>query len=289
MLRKNTLLAALSVLRTASAWTAPSYYGFNLVWQDDFAGPGATLPSGTNWNIIVGNLGVNAELETYSSSTRNVQLSGGTTLQLVPWRDPAALAGWTSGRIESRYVFTPQPGKITRAEAAIRLGALGPAHKQGIWPAFWMLGDALRNGGSWPACGEIDILETVNGLPEGYGTLHCDRYPGGICNEGSGLGQGVPIPDSDNGFHTWRVEIDRTPDSWLGESIKWSLDGIVFHTIYGWQINNANVWAAVAHSPLFFILNVAVGGTWPGYPNANTGDGYGSMLEAGYVATYASY
>ncbi|KAF4467148.1 endo-13-beta-glucanase [Fusarium albosuccineum] len=270
----------------SSAWDAPGYGGYNLVWQDNFAGSAGTLPDGNNWNIITGYLNVNAELEVYTSSTSNVQRSGGSTLQLVPWRDSSALKGWTSGRIESKYVFTPQPARITRMEASIRFGDSPIANKQGIWPAFWMLGNILRNGGSWPSCGEIDIMETVNGQLRGYGTIHCDVYPGGICNEETGIGNNIAI--SDQSWHTWRVEIDRAKGSWQQETITWFLDGFQFHQVSGSRINNEGVWNSLAHSPLYFILNVAVGGEWPGYPNDATWDGYGSMMEVGYVAQYST-
>ncbi|KAF5017324.1 hypothetical protein F66182_10753 [Fusarium sp. NRRL 66182] len=268
------------------AWNAPAYGGFNLVWQDNFVGAGGSSPNGNNWNIITGYLNVNAELQVYSSSSRNLQHSGGDTLQLVPWRDSSAQGGWTSGRVESKYVFTPQAGRLTRVEAPIRFGANSIANKQGIWPAFWMLGNILRNGGVWPASGEIDILETINGQLTGYGTVHCDVYPGGICNEGAGIAGTISIPDQS--WHTWRVEIDRRPASWVQESITWYRDGIQFHQVTGARINNQAVWSTLARSPLYFILNVAVGGTWPGYPNGATQDGYGSMMEVGYVAHYVT-
>ncbi|KAK7433016.1 hypothetical protein QQZ08_000489 [Neonectria magnoliae] len=286
MLLKSNFLSLLSLAGAALAWDAPGYTGLGVLWQDNFAGTGGTLPDTGRWNIIEGYLNVNAELEVYTRSTRNLQRSGGNTLQLVPWRDSSVSTGWTSGRIESRYVFTPTAGRITRAEAVIRFGDNAIANKQGIWPAFWMLGNALRTGGSWPSCGELDAMETVNGQLTGYGTAHCDVYPGGICNEGTGIGGTIGIPDQ--GWHTWRVEFDRTRGSWQQETITWYMDGRQFHQIMGSRINNERVWATLCHSPLYFILNVAVGGNWPGYPNGNTADGYGSMMEVGYVAHYSS-
>jgi len=129
-------------------------------------------------------------------------------------------------------------------------------------------------------------MEQVNGDLVGHSTIHCDVYPGGICNEGSGIGASTGIPD--NGWHTWRAEIDRRPSNYLDQSIKFYLDGRLHHTVTGARIGNSNVWASLAHSPLFFIFNVAVGGNWPGYPTGNTHDGYNVRLEAGYVAHYVS-
>lgn len=270
----------------ALAVDAPGYDGFNRVWQDNFAGSGGSLPDQGNWDIIDRDIGVNNELQTYRRSPRNIQLSGGQTLQLVPWRDTSVRGGWTSGRAESRYVLTPPAGRVTRVESQLRFGPNSVANKQGIWPAFWMLGDSIRNGVPWPACGELDIMETVNGILTGHGTTHCDVYPGGACNEPTGIGATVPLPNQD--AHIWRLEIDRRPGSWQDETITWFMDGRQFHQISGNRINNERVWNSLARSPLFIIFNVAVGGDWPGYPNGASLDGYGQMMEVFYVAHYQS-
>lgn len=257
MVKVSLFTSLLSLVALGGAWDAPQYGGFRRVWQDNFAGSGATLPNEGNWNIIDGFLGVNNELQTYKRSTRNAQLSGGSTVQLVPWREGN---GWTSGRLESKYVFTPQGGRLTRVEALLRFGPNDQSRKQGIWPAWWMLGDSIRHGVQWPGCGELDIMENVNGQLIGHGTMHCDVYPGGICNEGYGIGNSVSFPNQD--WHTWRLEIDLRNGNWVDQSIVWYLDGREFHRITGARINNYNVWRSVAQSPLFFILNVAVGGSW---------------------------
>ncbi|CAK7271758.1 hypothetical protein SEPCBS57363_004786 [Sporothrix epigloea] len=276
-----SLLACLPLL--AQAWNAPSYSGFNLVWSDSFSGSGNTLPDQDNWNIITGNLGVNQELETYSDSTANVQLSGGNTLQLVPVQ--ASDGSWTSGRVESRYTFTPAAGAQTLAEADIRFGSNDISNKQGMWPAFWMLGDSIHQGTSWPECGEIDALETINGQLTGHGTVHCDQI-GGVCNDPGGIGSQVTIPDQE--WHTWRVQFDRTSNDWQSETITFYMDGNQFGQVTGSGLNDENSWNALCHSPLFFILNVAVGGSWPGDPNSSTEGGYGSMMEVAYVAVYST-
>ncbi|CEJ80126.1 hypothetical protein VHEMI00331 [[Torrubiella] hemipterigena] len=283
MVAYSFIASVLGLAALTSASDSPTYTGWTRVWQDTFAGQGSTLPNENNWNIINAKLNVNNELETYKRSTRNVQLSGGNTLQLVPWNDNG---DWSSGRIESKYTFTPTDKKITRVESSIRFGGNAQKNKQGIWPAFWMLGDSIRHGTSWPACGELDIMEVINGQLTGHGTMHCDRYPGGICNEGNGIGSAVSMPNQD--WHTWRIEIDRRNSDWKQQSITWYFDGKSYQTITGSRINNQGVWNSVAHSSLFIIFNVAVGGGWPGNPNADTLDGYGAMLEASYAAHYVS-
>ncbi|KAK4194223.1 concanavalin A-like lectin/glucanase domain-containing protein [Triangularia verruculosa] len=280
----STYLSLPLLSSLASAYQPPSYDGYSLLWADTFSGPSATLPSMSNWDIIDRNIGVNNELQTYRANPKQIQLSGGQTLQIVPWRDPQLQ--WTSGRIESRYTFTPGAGKRTLVEAEIRFGGNDISQKQGIWPAFWLLGQSIRTGTGWPACGEVDIMETVNGELRGFGTVHCHVYPGGACNEPNGRGGAINIPNQ--GWQKWRVIFDRTSSDWRGESITWYMNGQQFHQVRGDQINDAGVWASLAQKPLFFILNVAVGGDWPGYPNGNTADGYGSMLEVGYVSHYST-
>ncbi|PHH77598.1 hypothetical protein CDD80_425 [Ophiocordyceps camponoti-rufipedis] len=283
MISYRTLAALYYFLSAVSAWGAPNYGGFGRVWQETFSGPAGSSPNRGNWNIIEGNLGYNEELQRYTASNSNLQLTGGDTLQIIPRRDGG---GWTSGRLESTYVARPSAGKVTKLEAVIRFGGNGVDRKKGIWPAFWVLGDSHRHGTPWPACGELDIMETVNGQLTGYGTVHCDVFPGGICNEGNGIGAGTGFPDQ--GWHTWSLEIDRRPGNWQDQSITWFIDGRQFHQVKGYRINKFDVWASLTDRPLYFILNLAVGGKWPGPPDGNTLDSFGSMMEVGYVAHYST-
>ncbi|KAI1373496.1 glycoside hydrolase family 16 protein [Hypoxylon crocopeplum] len=280
-----TLLAsALAVaVTTVSGESAPGYGGFNTIWAETFDGGAGSSVNGNNWNIITG-LKVNNEVQDYTTSNQNLQLSGGATVQIVPRKDSSG--HWTSARIESKYTFTPPAGTRTMAEARLRFGDNAIANKQGIWPAFWLLGASVRSGTSWPGCGEIDVMESVNGQLTGHGTIHCDVYPGGACNEPNGIGGAVSIPDQS--WHTWRVVWDRRASSWSGETITWFRDGAQFHQVSGATVGKQNVWNSLAAAPVYFILNVAVGGDWPGPPNSATQDGYGSMMEVAYVAHYLS-
>ncbi|KAI1274691.1 putative endo-1,3(4)-beta-glucanase [Xylaria sp. FL0933] len=273
-------LAAASV----AAEAVPGYGGYNVVWQENFNGPAGSLVNENTWNIIERSASQNAnnEWQTYTRSNQNHQLSGGATLQIVPLNN----GGWTSARLESKYVYTPPDGRRTMIEAKIRFGNNAQGNKQGIWPAFWILGDSIRHGTPWPQCGEVDILEMVDGVLTGYGTVHCDVAPGGICNEYNGIGGNTGV--SDNGWHTWRVVFDRTPGNWVDESITGYLDGRQFMQVTGGRINNQNVWNSLAATPQYIILNVAVGGDWPGAPNGNTLGSWGSEMEVAYVAQYQS-
>ncbi|KAF5019955.1 hypothetical protein F66182_8014 [Fusarium sp. NRRL 66182] len=280
-----TILTCL--VAVATAWQAPSYNGYTRVWQQTFEGKADTLPSPSTWDMIVREKNYNNEIQAYIKSKNTLRHSGKRTLQLIPRYSPTSKK-WTSGRIESRYTITPQMGKITRVEASLRLASNPTNRKQGIWPAFWLLGASSRKGIKWPACGEVDIMENINGQKIGYGVLHCDKAPGGICNEPNGIGSNAPLQDAN--YHVWRVQFDRRSSNIRSQSITWYLDGRVFHRVTGAQIGNDKTWKTLCHSPMFVILNVAVGGDWPGKPNSMTKDGTGSMMEVGYVASrFANY
>lgn len=220
------------------------------------------LSSSLSTHLIRGHLRVhtNNEVQDYTTSNRNIQISGGGTIQLIPLK--SSNGQWTSGRIESRYTFTPAPNKATVIEGKIRFGDNPAANKQGIWPAFWLLGDVIHQGTPWPRCGELDIMETINGTPLGYATVHCGSYPGGPCTEPVGLPTTTNL--ADNGWHTWTLKIDRAAGNgdFKKEVLEWSIDGRVFKTLTGAQIGDQGIWGTLAHSPLFMILNVAVGGDW---------------------------
>jgi beta-glucanase (GH16 family) len=235
-----------------------------LQWYDDFSGWGGTMCNTQLWNVVDGTPGVNGEQETYRYSTDNVHQSGanGGSLEIIPWRDGSVPGGWTSGRIESQYEFTPQDGMLTLVEANLRFGDNPSGNKQGIWPAFWMLGADFRDYGvPWPQCGEVDVMENINGQNVGYGTGHCgSNWQGGPCNEPTGLSGQAWIPDLD--YHNWRVVWDRTSGDWTRETITWYLDNNQFQQIVGGNVGDFNAWSSMAHNSMYIIFNVAVGGVW---------------------------
>ncbi|KAH6605569.1 glycoside hydrolase family 16 [Trichoderma cornu-damae] len=282
-MRFQSLAFSALVVSSARATLSPNVAGMNLVWQETFIGDQGDMINLTEWNVITG-IHYNDEVETYTESSSNMQLSGGQTLQLVPQQSPTT-GEWTSSRIESVQSWAPAPGKSMQVQAALRGGTSSIDQRQGMWPAFWMLGEAQRQGTPWPRCGELDIFEQVNGQLTGYGTAHCDHTDGGACSEPSGLGQAIAMPQDDN-FHTWALKIDRTSNNWQTETIQWFMDGILFHVLTGAQIGDEGVWATLAHSPMYIILNLAVGGVWPGDPNEATVSGWGNMFEVQYVAVY---
>ncbi|KAI1112680.1 glycoside hydrolase family 16 protein [Nemania sp. NC0429] len=278
---QTTLLPLLPGL--VAAIRPPNVNGMELKWFDGFEGPAGSSPNTDVWNIMDA-INTNNEVQAYTHSNENLQISGGGTVQFVPRK--SSTGQWTSGRIETKQSWTPKPGKVMMVSANILVGGNPAGTKQGLWPAFWLLGDAVRHGTEWPRCGEIDIFEQVNGLATGHGTLHCGDAQGGPCQETTGRSGTVPMPL--DGFHTWSVKIDLTSGDWRAQTISFQLDGATFYTVRGADLNDGPVWSTLAHSPMYMILNVAVGGDWPGPPNDATLGDYGAMMEVQWAAVYSS-
>jgi len=121
---------------------------------------------------------------------------------------------------------------------------------QGIWPAFWLLGDDIGQVG-WPACGEIDIMEQIGKDPSHiYGSIHAPGYDKTDGYTGGGF--------SDD-FHTYAV-------NWQPDHLEFSVDNNVYSTM--WRPSGVS-WP-FADKNFFILLNLAVGGYWPGYPDGST-------------------
>jgi beta-glucanase (GH16 family) len=259
--------------------------GFTLTFSDDFNGAaGAGVDTGTyKYDTGPGSSFGTGEIETMTDSTANVFTDGNGHLVLKALNDGT---GWTSGRIETQSdSFGADPGGVVRMEASIQQPDVNASNGAGYWPAFWMLGNGLRSGGTWPGIGEVDILEDVNGRSSVFGTLHCGTNPGGPCNEASGLGSGEhACAGCQAGFHTYAVELDRSTSP---EQIRWYLDGDNYFTLNQNQVD-ATAWSNAVDHPFFIIFDLAMGGGFPdafgGGPNASTVSG-GQML-VDYVAVY---
>ncbi len=265
---------------------------WNEIWSDEFNGPANTGVNTSNWLYDTGtsypggaaNWGT-GEVETMSNSTANVYQDGAGHLVIKPILSNGT---WTSGRIETQSTsFAAPAGGQLAVEASIQLfPGLTSSSAQGYWPAFWMLGAAFRGVyTNWPSIGEVDAIENINATNTVYGTLHCGVAPGGPCNEKTGLqGHAACSSDCQGTFHTYRVEIDR---STFPEEIRWYLDGVQY-----WQVfsNNsgmdATTWANAVDHGFFIILNVAMGGNWPGNPTASTTPGAPMVVD--YVRVYTS-
>jgi beta-glucanase (GH16 family) len=224
--------------------------GWKLAWSDEFNAPAGTLPDSTKWTYDLGATGWgNRELQEYTRSPENAFHDGNGNLIIRVLAKPGG--GYTSARLKTTGLFAPTYGKI---EARIRI-----PFGQGIWPAFWMLGEDIKTSG-WPRCGEVDILENIGKEPlMVHGTVHGPGYSGG---KGIGkpyeLGGGKRFADD---FHTYSV-------IWKPDSIEWFVDGNSYHKFTPANLPEGTKW--VFDHPFFIIMNVAMGGNWPGSPDATT-------------------
>jgi beta-glucanase (GH16 family) len=228
----------------------------------------------------------NAEQESYTAYTRNLVVTPEGTLRITPTQKNGK---WYSARIETNAAndFSCAAGGKIRVEASLKLGAAPAANQQGIWPAFWMLGSSWReNWTNWPSVGEIDLMETINGQDQIYHNVHCGVYPDGPCNEPNG--QGGSTPFTRGVFHTISVDIDRTNADWSSQTLTFRLDGVQTFQRKGSDFWTQDVWNSIAASSKLILLNIAVGGYWPGYANAQTVDGVDVAMDVKYVVVYST-
>ncbi|MBE2225183.1 MAG: glycoside hydrolase family 16 protein [Anaerolineae bacterium] len=218
--------------------------GWTLTWQDEFEG---SEIDASKWTHELGGNGWgNAELEYYSDRPENSRLEAGMLIIEAREEDFMGKA-YTSARLITRDKFTQAYGRF---EARLKL-----PYGQGIWPAFWMLGDNLSTAG-WPGSGEIDIMEHIGREPMiAYGTVHGPGYAGA---DGVGGSYTLDKPVSDD-FHVFAVE-------WEPEEIRWYFDDALYFTVTPDDVPGEWVY----DHPFFMILNLAVGGYWPGYPDETT-------------------
>jgi beta-glucanase (GH16 family) len=239
-------------------WERP---GWNLVWQDEFDG---TELNRENWTFDMGGGGWgNAEWEAYSDRPENVRVVNGM-LVIEAREEEITFSGlpYSSARIKTQGLHAWQYGRI---EARLKL-----PYGQGIWPAFWMLGENIPQKG-WPGSGEIDIMEFIGREPDHiYATVHAPGYSGG---NGVGSSLVVPVDTMKNDFHVYAIE-------WQENEIRWYLDDQEYFKATAEDV--PNTW--IFDHPFFIIMNVAVGGRWPGYPNKTTT--FPQFLFVDYVRVY---
>jgi beta-glucanase (GH16 family) len=223
---------------------------WKLVWSDEFNGPENSPPDPTKWTYDTGAGGWgNQELETYTDKHENVSHDGAGHLVIRALK--TASGDFTSARIKTLGKFAIQYGKI---EARIKI-----PYGQGMWPAFWMLGDNIKSAG-WPKCGEIDVMENIGKQPTlVHGTVHGPGYSGaqGITSQYA-LPGSPPLSDD---FHIYAVE-------WSRNRIRFFIDGKRYFTVRPVLLPDDAPW--VYNRPFFLLLNLAVGGGWPGNPDATT-------------------
>ncbi len=240
---------------------------WKLVWADEFDG---TSLDSSKWQIEVnGKGGGNSELQYYTNRPSNIHLSNGRLIisaNKEEYKGPDGKRGYTSGRITSKG---KGDWKYGRFEARIKM----PSGK-GLWPAFWMMPTASVYG-QWPLSGELDIAEVIGHQPDiVHGTLHYgQKWPH---NVHSGDKFHCPNGDFSTDFHVFSVE-------WKEGEIRWLVDGTLYQTQITWNTASAP-FPAPFNQKFYFIFNVAVGGTWPGPPNAQTV--FPQTMEVDWVRAY---
>lgn len=240
------LFLSSSLLFNAQPW--------KLVWSDEFNKTG--LPDAVNWDNETGFVR-NHELQYYTERRiENAEVKNGN-LMIIGRREKYKDADYTSASLttDGKHSWT-----YSKVEARIKLPA-----GQGIWPAFWMLGQNIHEVG-WPKCGEIDIMEHINNEDIAHGTLHWH-------NE-KHVSSGGTIPCDVTSYHVYSVEWDR-------ESVKFLIDGNQY-----WQVDikdNVNS-TEEFHKPHYIILNLAIGGDWPKNPDATTA--FPDTMFVDYVRVY---
>jgi beta-glucanase (GH16 family) len=226
-------------------------------FSDNFDGAAGSPVDSSKWTLETGDNVNNHEREYYTSGTNNAALDGQGHLVITARKEnPANYQCWygtcqyTSARMNTSGKFSAQYGHV---EARMKI-----PRGQGMWPAFWMLGTDIGSVG-WPNSGEIDVMENVGYEPSTvHGTIHGPGYSGS-----NGIGAAYSLPNGQafaDGFHTFAVD-------WAPNSIKWSVDGTVYETRTPADVGG-NTWAF--NKPFFLILNLAVGGYWPGDPDGST-------------------
>ncbi|MET7739323.1 family 16 glycosylhydrolase [Streptomyces sp. NPDC005385] len=263
-LLRRCLFAALSaaLVASASAVAAPAHAGpaaaaAAVTFQDTFDGAAGSAVDSSKWQIETGDNVSNHERQYYTSGNKNAALDGQGHLVITARKEnPSNYQCWygtcqyTSARLNTSGKFTSTYGHV---EARMKI-----PRGQGMWPAFWMLGSDIGQVG-WPNSGEIDVMENVGFEPSTvHGTIHGPGYSGS-----AGIGAGYSLPNGQafaDAFHTFAVD-------WAPNSISWSVDGTVYQRRTPADLGG-NTW--VFNKPFFLILNLAVGGYWPGDPDGST-------------------
>jgi beta-glucanase (GH16 family) len=243
---------------------------WKLVWSDEFNAPDGSAPDSSKWTLESGGNGWgNNELEYYTNRLRNAQIHGGNLVISAlaeHYTGPDGVTrNYTSARLKTLGKFSQTYGRF---EARIKI-----PYGQGMWPAFWMLGSDIDQAG-WPACGEIDIMENIGREPSTvHGTIHGPGYSGA---QGIGAPFSLPSGRFADDYHLFAVE-------WEPNAIRFYVDTALYATRTPADLPPNTQW--VYNKPFFILLNVAVGGSWPGSPDATTV--FPQTMAVDYVRVYS--
>jgi beta-glucanase (GH16 family) len=240
------------ILLTPVSDTSVCPTGYQLKWSDEFNGSAGTAADGSKWTYDVGNNNGwgNSELEYYRSGNSNAALDGSGNLVITAKKESYGGFNYTSARLKTQGLASWTYGHV---EARIKI-----PYGQGMWPAFWAMGTNITSV-NWPGCGEIDIMENIGREPnKTHGVIHGPGYSGA---QGPSSIYTLPSGKLSDAFHVYAID-------WEPNKISWSVDGQVFGTKTPADIGSGHTW--VFDHPFFIIMNVAVGGGWPGNPDSST-------------------
>ncbi len=245
--------------------------GYKLVWEDNFNG---TQLNRDDWNVELHAPGwVNAEWQEYVDSEENIYLKDGKLVLQAIKTTKDGKDYYTSGRVNTQNKHDFKYGKF---EAKIKVPS-----GMGFLPAFWMMPTDEQNYGQWPKCGEIDIMEVMG---QSTDTLHGTIHYG----DPHGQKQGTYVIDGSKAdfaedFHVYTCE-------WEPGKISWFVDGVKFHEATDWYTKREGfdevAYPAPFDQPFYMIFNVAVGGSWVGYPDETTEFGDNAQMVVDYVKVY---
>jgi beta-glucanase (GH16 family) len=244
---------------------------WTLVWSDEFSAPDGSSPDPAKWTYDLGGKGWgNHELESYTNRKQNANIEKGNlviTAQKESFTGTdGATRDYTSARLKTQGLFTQTYGRI---EARIKI-----PEGQGMWPAFWMLGEDIPTV-DWPKCGEIDIMENVGKEPVAiHGSLHGPS----TTRRTSDLTAIFNLPPGQSfadDFHLYAVE-------WEPDTVRFYVDTNLYANFHSSDWPTGGIW--VFNHPFFIILNLAVGGDWPGPPDACTK--FPQTMLVDYVRVY---
>lgn len=245
----SALLSVVLVTTNCSSDETQTVANFtNLVMADEFNTDGAINPALWNYEIGTGMNGWgNNELQYYTDRPENIKVENGYLLITARQEDYQG-SSYTSARITTKGLFEQAYGRF---EARIRV-----PYGKGYWPAFWLLGND-DDVNIWPQCGEIDIMEYLGDNPNTiFGSVHGPGYSGA---EAETKDYTFVNGRFDTDFHIFGIE-------WGPNYINYYVDNVLYQTITPEDVNGP--W--VFDHPFYIILNVAVGGNFPGPPNADT-------------------
>ena len=247
---------------TADDFQKVDQRNWQLTWSDEFNEPAGTLPNPANWTYDLGtgqDGWGNQELQSYTNNPENVSHDGNGNLVITALQSGNL---FTSARIKTQGLFSQKYGRF---EASLKT-PYGP----GLWPAFWMLGDNITTEG-WPQCGEIDIMELRGQLPNVIaGSIHGPGY-----SAGAAISKSYTLTNSrfDTDYHLYAVE-------WDADKIDFFVDDFLYHRIERTDVPGE--W--VFDNKFFVIFNIAVGGTYVGFPTSQTP--FPQRMTIDYIRVY---